>query len=153
MAKNKYLSSSAEMWNLFLAYKKVIKSNPILVQDFVGKDGEEVNRKKERPLTIEGFENYCADQEIISDLGDYFENRNKKYSEYSAICSRIKREIRQNQIEGGMAGIYNPSITQRLNGLTEKIQEDGKKEITINVKRGNRHNTQRPAPGTTEGEG
>jgi hypothetical protein len=28
--------------------------------------------------------------------------------------------IRQDQIEGGMVGQYNPSITQRLNGLTEK---------------------------------
>jgi hypothetical protein len=33
-----------------------------------------------------------------------------------------------------MAGIYNASITQRLNGLTEKIQEDGSKEVTIKVK-------------------
>jgi hypothetical protein len=33
-----------------------------------------------------------------------------------------------------MAGIYNPSITQRLNGLVEKIQEDGNKEVTIKVK-------------------
>jgi hypothetical protein len=35
---------------------------------------------------------------------------------------------------GGMAGIYNPSITQRLNGLVDKIQEDGNKEVTIKVK-------------------
>ena len=31
-------------------------------------------------------------------------------------------EIRQDQIEGGMSGIYNPSITQRLNGLTDKSE-------------------------------
>jgi len=36
------------------------------------------------------------------------------------VCSRIKKSIRKDQIEGGMVGQYNPSITQRLNGLVEK---------------------------------
>jgi hypothetical protein len=38
------------------------------------------------------------------------------------ICSYIKREIRTDQINGGMVGQYNASITQRLNGLTEKTE-------------------------------
>jgi hypothetical protein len=50
----------------------------------------------------------------------YFENRDNRYNEYVAICSRIKRTIRQDQIEGGMVGQFNPSITQRLNNLTER---------------------------------
>jgi hypothetical protein len=33
-----------------------------------------------------------------------------------------------------MVGIYNPSITQRLNGLVDRIQEDGSKDVTIKVK-------------------
>jgi hypothetical protein len=44
----------------------------------------------------------------------------QSYSAYLPICSHIKKLIRQDQIEGGMVGQYNPSITQRLNGLTEK---------------------------------
>jgi hypothetical protein len=42
------------------------------------------------------------------------------YDDYMTICSRIKEQIRQDQIEGGMVGQYNPSITQRLNNLTDK---------------------------------
>ena len=61
------------------------------------------------------------DKDIISHLSDYFANTNGKYDEYSTICSRIKRNVRQDQIEGGMAGIYNPSITQRLNSLIDNI--------------------------------
>ena len=34
----------------------------------------------------------------------------------------VYKDIRNNQIEGGMAGIYNPSITQRLNGLVERTE-------------------------------
>lgn len=132
--KKKYIETPEKMWELFCGYKDWVKSNPILVQDYVGKDGYEVERKRERPLTMEGFENYCFSTGVISDLGHYFANTGNKYETYRTICRTIKREIRQDQIEGGMTGIYNPSITQRLNGLTEKIQEDGNKEIIVKVK-------------------
>lgn len=122
MAKHKYIKTPEELCELFYQYRKETKDNPILVHDFVGKDGDSVDRKRERPLTMEGFENYCFEKDIIKDLGDYFENRNDKYTDFSAICSRIKKLIRQDQIEGGMVSIYNPSITQRLNGLTEKTE-------------------------------
>jgi hypothetical protein len=122
MGKNKYIESPDKLWEYFLEYKQATKGTPILVQDYVGKDAIEVDRKKEKPLTIEGFENYLEDKEIISHLSDYFANSNGNYSDYSTICSRIKRNVRQDQIEGGMAGIYNPSITQRLNSLVEKSE-------------------------------
>jgi hypothetical protein len=69
---------------------------------------------------LEGFENWCADAGIIEDLSNYFANTKGNYSDYSTICSRIRRTIRQDQIEGGMVGQYNPSITQRLNNLVER---------------------------------
>jgi hypothetical protein len=71
---------------------------------------------------MEGFEVYCFDNGIINDLSDYFGNKDGRYSSYADICLRVKKTIRNDQIEGGMAGIYNPSITQRLNGLTEKSE-------------------------------
>lgn len=122
MGKHKYIETPEKMWELFEQYKAYTKSRPILVQDFVGKDGDEVNRKKERPLTIDGFECWCYDNDIISDLSNYFANSDNKYSDYSTICSRIRKAVRTDQIEGGMSGIYNPSITQRLNGLTDKSE-------------------------------
>lgn len=122
MGKNKYIESPEKMWEYFERYKKEVKQDVILVHDFVGKDAEEVYRRKERPLTLEGFENWCADNEIIEDLGHYFANTDNRYENYRTICSRIKKVIRQDQIEGGMAGIYNPSITQRLNNLVERTE-------------------------------
>lgn len=153
MAKHKYIETPEKMWELFEQYREWAKSTPFRQKDWVGKDGDEVYREKERPLTIEGFENHVANEGIISDLGRYFTNKDGTYEEYRAICSRIKRAVRQDQIEGGMVGIYNPSITQRLNGLVEKSETAGQHEITIKVKRGNRHNTEQPASGAAEGEG
>lgn len=134
MAKSKYIATPEKMWEYFESYVIKVKGEPFKVKDWVGKDGFQVNREKEKPLTMEGFQNYLDDESIITDVTDYFENKDSRYSDYIRICSRIRRKIKQDQIEGGMAGIYNPSITQRLNGLTEKIQEDGTKEVTIKVK-------------------
>lgn len=128
MGKHKYIETPEKMWELFLAYKEQVKSNPILVKDWVGKDADQIHREKEKPLTIDGFECWCYDNAIISDLSNYFANSDNKYDEYSTICSRIRKAVRTDQIEGGMAGIYNPSITQRLNNLVERTEN--KHEIT-----------------------
>jgi hypothetical protein len=141
MGKNKYIETPERMWELFEEYIEDTKSKPRKKNDFAGKDAVEVIKLFEVPLTMEGFENFVAKKGIINDLGDYFSNKDKAYSKYSTICSRIKRTIRQDQIEGGMAGIYNPSITQRLNGLVDKTEskneltgKDGEKfSITLNL--------------------
>jgi hypothetical protein len=123
MGRFKLIESPDKLWKLFQEYKEDTKKDPIRVHDFVGKDGVSVYRERDRPLTMEGFENYVADiDEMPMDLGDYFANKGGAYDDFSTICSRIRRAIRQDQIEGGMAGIYNPSITQRLNGLTDKSE-------------------------------
>lgn len=123
MGVSKLIKTPEHLLNLFLGYKSSLKEDPIRVKDWVGKDAETVFRLKEKPLTMEGFENYVADIDGMPDsLEQYFSNREGRYTKFVAICSRIKRVIRQDQIEGGMAGIYNPSITQRLNGLAEKTE-------------------------------
>jgi hypothetical protein len=91
-----------------------------------------VKEPLERPLTLEGFETYLFEKDIISDVSDYFENKDDRYSDYVPICRMIKKIIRKDQIEGGMVGQYNPSITQRLNNLVEKT--DNKNEnLNMNV--------------------
>ena len=71
---------------------------------------------------MEGFETYLFNKAIIGDLSHYFCNLDGRYQDFVAICHAIKKAIRQDQIDGGMAGIYNPSITQRLNNLIERTE-------------------------------
>ena len=142
MGKHKTIEKPEQMWELFEAYKISVVKNPILIQDFVGKDGCMVYRERQRPLTMEGFENYCEDN--ICFVHQYFVNQEGRYGDFVNICSRIRRTIRQDQIEGGMASIYNPSITQRLNNLTEKtdVTSNGKElnEIKITIVGGDSSN-------------
>jgi len=116
----KYIETPEKMWEYFEAYRAAVKANPRTKTVFPGKDAIPQHEPLERPLTLEGFENWCADAGIIEDLSNYFANTKGNYSDYSTICSRIKRVIRQDQIEGGMVGQYNASITQRLNSLVDK---------------------------------
>lgn len=120
----KKIESPEKMLELFENYKRLTKLNPIIVVDFVGGKGSRAEREKERPLTMEGFENFCFNEGLTGDLSKYFANHDNMYEQYLPICRVIRQMIRQDQIEGGMAGIYNPSITQRLNGLVEKTQNE-----------------------------
>lgn len=124
MGRTKLIESPEKLKEYFLSYEEQVKSNPFLVKDWVGKDGDQVFREKEKPLTIEGFECWLSENNIIEDLGDYLKNKDERYTDYAPICSYIRKKTRKDQIEGGMAGIYNPSITQRLNGLSETINQN-----------------------------
>lgn len=115
------LNSPEQLYELFERYKADVKANPRIKSVFGGKEFEERAEPLERPLTMEGFEIFCWHE--VGEVEDYFYNRNKNYNEYSAICSHIRKEIRRDQIEGGMVGQYNPSITQRLNGLKEQVEQ------------------------------
>lgn len=134
MGVPKMIPSAQKLLELFEGYKAWAKANPFIVKDWVGKDGDEVSRPKERPLTMVSFENFVYEQGFNGELSHYFSNKDERYSEFVAICTRIRRAIQGDQVDGGMAGIFNPSITQRLNGLVEKTAADDTKEITIKVK-------------------
>lgn len=122
MGRNKLIETPEQLWELFEAYRESVKSRPRTNHVFVGKDGMDARQELERPLTMEGFEVYCFEQ--VGTVEHYFRNSNDSYNDFCAICSHIKKVIRQDQIEGGMVGQYNPSITQRLNGLKEQIEQE-----------------------------
>lgn len=84
---------------------------------YVGKDGDRKEDPQKIPYTLEGFERYCYNN--YGCVEQYFKNKGDYYDDFVPICSRIRKEIRENQIIGGLLGFYNPSITQRLNNLAE----------------------------------
>lgn len=127
--KEKYIESPQKMWELFVQYKAETKANPFLQHDFVGKDGESVNRKRERCLTMVGFECFVLEHTNLTypDLSSYFEGKGS-YKSYFPISSRIRAEIKKDQTEGGMAMIYSQSLTARLNGYGDKTEHTVKEQ-------------------------
>ena len=61
-------------------------------------------------------------------VDQYFANQENMYDDYLGICRAIRNDIRTDQIEGGMVGQYNASITQRLNNLVDKQEQTIKQE-------------------------
>lgn len=128
MGVHKAIESPDILWSLFQDYKKHVKANPRHTYDFKGKDAVECKIKHEVPLTLERFECWVAELGIIGQLTHYFVNWQDRYEDFVTVCARIKQEIRADQIEGGMCGQYNPSITQRLNNLVERVDATSKDE-------------------------
>jgi len=138
MAKHKYIETPEKLYELFQEYKVSIKPREIQKATAAGVKSE----FHTPPFTMEGFENFCFVN--YSTINHYFDNPKGAYEAYSTICSHIKKVIRQDQIEGGMVGQFNPSITQRLNSLTEKtdVTSQGEKinEIKVTIVGGNQSN-------------
>lgn len=133
--KAKYIETPERLYEIFQEYKNSLKAREIQKATPKGV----VSEWHTPPLTMEGFEVFVYNWEGIESKGveQYFSNREGRYLAYVDICSRIKKEIRRDQIEGGMVGQFNPSITQRLNGLTEKtdVTTQGERinEIKVNI--------------------
>lgn len=120
---SKYIESPEKLWDLFVLFMKWIEENPYTVKDWVGKDGDEVYREKQRPLTFIGFKKWLAINQITSNLSDYETNKNGAYDEYSNIITRIKEICHGEIIEGAAAGMYNANIAARVTGLVEKQEQ------------------------------
>lgn len=93
---------------------------------YVGKEGQRMEDPLKLPYTMEGFSVFCYKNYGV--IRHYFLNTDNYYDDFCTICSHIKEEIRSNQITGGLLGVYNPSITQRLNSLVEKSEVTAKTE-------------------------
>lgn len=115
----------------FEEYKINLKeqSNEWVKVQYVGKDGDRVEEPQKVPMTMEGFERFC--HKNYGCVNHYFDNKEGYYTDFGTICSYIKKEIRENQITGGLLGFYNPSITQRLNGLVDKKETEIKGGLNI----------------------
>lgn len=118
-----------ELLNVWHAYKNELKdkSKEWPKVQYVGKEAERKVDYPVLPLTLEGLYRYCWETDIGT-IEQYFTNKGGYYDDFVSICSRIKLEIREQQITGGMIGAYNPSITQRLNSLVDKQENTVKVE-------------------------
>jgi hypothetical protein len=130
MAKHKYIKSPEELYDMWTAYKTHVKSNPRFKYILSVKTGLMVPEPLECPLTQNGFEAFCYNKFNVS-INHYFDNQSGAYDEYCTVCMRIINERKDDQITGGMVGQYNASITQRLNGLTEKTETTTNTSISI----------------------
>ncbi len=129
-------NNELELSKAWIEYKENLteQSTEWLRVQYVGKGGTRVTDAQKVPMTFEGFKRFC--RERYGEIEQYFINQDGYYLDFIGICSHIKEEIRENQIIGGMLGFYNASITQRLNGLTDKSETTNinkNYDVTLNL--------------------
>lgn len=133
MAKHKYIETPEALYELFLKYAEDTKARVRRIPKATNKGMQ--YEEHTPPLTIDGFKTFC--NKAGSDINNYWHNVGNAYSSYTSIVTRIKEEIRNDQIEGALVGQYQQNIVARLNGLTEKqdVTTNGKdiNEIKVNI--------------------
>ena len=117
-----------DAWNAYKEHLKVEALEWVKIQ-YVGKDGEQKKDAYRLPLVMDGFEVFCYKK--YGCVEQYFKNKDDYYNDFVPICRAIKKEIRADQITGGMLGVFNTSITQRLNNLAEKSETEIKGGLNI----------------------
>ena len=138
MHPTRIFRTSDELELAWKAYKSnlIDEAGKWLKVQYVGKEGQRMTDELKLPYVMEGFEVFCYKN--YGCVEQYFRNKDGLYNDFVAICSYIKKEIKENQITGGLLGVYNPSITQRLNNLVEKVEDvtpQAPKKIIIKVNR------------------
>ena len=110
-----------ELEHAWTLYKESLKEEALewVKVSYVGKEAQRMEDPFKLPFTMDGFEVFCYKN--FGCVNQYFDNKDGYYNDFVTICSYIKKEIRSNQITGGLLGVYNPSITQRLNGIKEQL--------------------------------
>jgi len=108
-----------DLWPRCVEYFDWLDENPILQQKEVSGKGV-VTVRKNHPPTIEGL---CVHLGIGERTWRYWRERR---SDLLPVITRVDQMIRGDQIVGGLTDQYNPNLTARITGLTDKIENDHK---------------------------
>jgi hypothetical protein len=133
MARPRHLKEPEELYTLFESYVIETKSRTRKVPKATNKGV--LYEEHVPPLTIDGFKTYCNKQG--QEINNYWYNVGGVFDAFISIVTRIKEEIRNDQVEGALVGQYQQNIVARLNALTEKtdVTSNGENinEIKISI--------------------
>lgn len=134
MGRPPRFATAEDIWNEFVAYVDFVDKHKIDLPTHIVKGShrdEGRGGQVARPLTLTGFMVFAG---VGSKWQDFARHQCERGNEFSEVITRIRNIVSNDQIEGGVAGIYNSNLTARLNGLTEKQQVSGTMEQSIVIK-------------------
>ena len=109
----------AKLWVGALEYFEASDQRTWDEQNRVGKDGEEVIKHHPTPYTLSGL---CVFLGVNTQYFGSFRDSVtfKSNPDFDKVYTCINDIIRTQQVEGGMTGFFNPSLTARINNLTDR---------------------------------
>lgn len=131
--RDKIFSSSSILWEACVEYFEWVDANPLWETKSYQFQGVPVQDQlpKMRAMTIGGL---CIFLDIDHDTWKEY----LKHPDFSAICSKVERIIRDQKFTGAAADMLNPSIIARDLGLADKTDlnhggQDGKNPVLVDT--------------------
>lgn len=115
--REKLFATPELLWEAAKEYFEWCDNNPVLKEDYVGKDADRVNRKLQRPYTISGL---CIYVDASREWWGKFKSSADK--DFLLILTRIEEIIYSQKFDGAAVGVFNQSIIARDLGLVEKTE-------------------------------
>lgn len=110
--RDKLFASPDLLWEAACEYFEWCEKNPLKQQNWVGKDGEEVQRDLMRPFTLSGLCLYLGcSQQGLKDLG--------RTKDFSLVYEQIVETTKTQKFEGAAVGLFNAQIIARDLGLRD----------------------------------
>lgn len=123
------IKSAAELVQKAVDYFTWADDNPIITSRFMTKNGL-VENTTPRPYTLHGF---C----VFAGIGDWssFKKYNMERKGFRGLIEDIENIITSNQLDGGLVGIYSPNLTARLNGISDRVQQEVDNKVESRMSR------------------
>lgn len=115
--RDKLFATPELLWESACEYFEWCDSNPVLKEDYVGKDAQRVHREMQRPYTISGLCVY-----LDASRAWWNEFRSNTNQDFLIVLTRIEEIIYSQKFDGAAVGVFNQSIIARDLGLVEKTE-------------------------------
>ena len=114
------------------------KGNTIIPKNFEGKLSDInpiVTMPRAKPYFLESFMAYIgAGINFLNQFEELLKpNENEVDLQFSFVIKYIRSKFTSNKLEGAAAGIFNPTIISRVEGLTDKHDISGDSNMNISV--------------------
>lgn len=112
------IDSPEQLWDLYEQYKKWAAKNPWYRNELIrsgSRSGEIMQIPLSRPLTVWGFATFLG----ISRNGLLVYGKEESHREYFGTYQRIRSDMAQHTIEGGLLEGYNPNLVARIEGIRD----------------------------------
>jgi len=120
--RNRLFKTPGAMLNAAYEYFQWCDDNPLMEQDFRGKDAIEVELPHMRAYTIHGL---CLYLGVNTEYFNHFETEvkgrdDKTSKDFCKVITRIKEVIYEQKFVGAAAGMLKENLIARELGLTDK---------------------------------
>lgn len=118
--------TATELLECVNGYFAWVKANPLKVAEVKSFKDDSWNHKKpvRRPMTIGSLHTFLG---ISGETWRRWKTPGdaNHRADFIAIIAMAEEVIRNDKLEGALAGLYNPTITTRILGLSEKVEHSG----------------------------